>query len=255
MALALQATLLAGGTGVPADWAAAVRLLTKAARRDPQAKRQLALIGDAAHHPGKAPPVRALPAPEPLADAPRAEIHRALLSAAECDHLIALATPAIRPASIVDPATGRSTAHPTRKAGMMNIGPERRDLAVLLIEARLAAASQTSLAQAEPLAVLRYQPGDEYRPHLDTLPGATNQRLATVLVYLNEGYTGGATSFPDANLSVAGRRGDALIFRNLTADGRPDPATRHAGEPVVAGVKWLASRWIRQQAYDPFTDR
>lgn len=252
--LRLAANFRAQGLGGPVDWPGAVRLLAKAARRDPAARAQLALLGPAADHPGAAPPIPALPPPERLASAPDATLHRALLSPAECDWLIALATPAIRPATIIGP-DGRPVAHPTRKAGMTNFGPDQRDLAVLLIEARLAAASETNLVQAEPLAVLRYQPGDEYKPHLDTLPGVANQRVATVLVYLNDGYDGGATAFPDAGLRVTGRRGDALVFRNLDSAGRPDPAARHAGEPVTRGLKWLASRWIRQHRYDPFTDR
>jgi prolyl 4-hydroxylase len=46
---------------------------------------------------------------------------------------------------------------------------------------------------------------------------------------------------------VKGGRGDALLFRNALADGRPDPESRHAGRPVSGGEKLIASRWIRQR--------
>ncbi len=113
----------------------------------------------------------------------------------------------------------------------------------------------TTLPQFEAMAVLRYQPGDEYRDHLDTLPGVENQRHTTVLTYLNDDYDGGATVFPESGLSVKGKRGDVLVFRNLDSAGRPDPATRHAGTPVTRGTKWLSSCWIRQRAYDSWSAR
>ena len=50
---------------------------------------------------------------------------------------------------------------------------------------------------------------------------------------------------------MKGRTGDALIFRNILANGDPDPASRHAGLPVLEGVKYLASRWIRQSRWVP----
>ena len=98
-----------------------------------------------------------------------------------------------------------------------------------------------------------------------SLPGAVIMTLAagalfglgvgTVLVYLNDDYDGGATVFPESGLSVKGKRGDVLVFRNLDSAGRPDPATRHAGTPVTRGTKWLSSCWIRQRAYDSWSAR
>jgi prolyl 4-hydroxylase len=43
--------------------------------------------------------------------------------------------------------------------------------------------------------------------------------------------------------------GDALLFRNADADGRPDPLALHSGLPVTRGVKYLASRWIRAEPF------
>jgi prolyl 4-hydroxylase len=36
-----------------------------------------------------------------------------------------------------------------------------------------------------------------------------------------------------------------LLFANTLADGSPDQRTRHAGARVISGVKYMASRWIR----------
>jgi prolyl 4-hydroxylase len=43
------------------------------------------------------------------------------------------------------------------------------------------------------------------------------------------------TDFPAAGLSVDPEPGNALFFFNCPPDGRPDPASGHAGAPVTAG--------------------
>ena len=122
--------------------------------------------------------------------------------------------------------------------------------AVHALNRRIAAASGTAVGQGEPLQVLRYRPGGEYRPHFDAIPGFANQRVMTMLVWLNEDYEGGETHFPTPGLKLKGRTGDAILFRNTGADGRRDPAAGHAGLPVTAGEKLIASRWIRQRPFE-----
>ncbi len=193
---------------------------------------------------------RPLPAPEPLRDAPAVVRFPGLLTAAECRHLIAAAHGRLAPSLVVDPATRTARPDPVRRAQAMSFGPLDQDLVVSAVGERIAAASGTRVAAAEPLAVLAYPPGGEYRPHLDTVPGLANQRAVTVLVYLNDDFAGGATDFPDADLSVVPRTGDAIVFRVADAEGRPLAGSRHAGAPVTRGVKYLASRWIRAADHD-----
>lgn len=53
----------------------------------------------------------------------------------------------------------------------------------------------------ERLRILRYYPGDEFKPHMDGQYGAPNGDISqiTILIYLNEGYKGGFTSFMNAD--------------------------------------------------------
>ena len=143
--------------------------------------------------------------------------------------------------------------HPVRTSHGMNFDPTIEDVAVRSLNERLARASGTDVEWGEPLHILRYAPGQEYKPHLDAIPNAQNQRNWTILVYLNDGYSGGETRFDLLNVEFRGAPGDALIFRNVDEQGRLDPRTRHAGVPVTGGVKWLATRWIRASAHDPWT--
>jgi prolyl 4-hydroxylase len=238
----LRANLVAGGTGRSADPREAWELLRAAAPSDPQ----LALL-DAMREPKLAA--------QELHDDPPVRIVPGLFSPDECAWLIALAAPALRPSMIVDPATGRPKPDPVRTSDGMNFGPAQEDLVVNALNRRLAAATGTAYECGEPLHVLRYVPGQEYKPHLDALPGVDNQRTWTALVYLNDGYEGGETVFPELGLAARGEAGDCLVFRNVDGEGRGDPRARHAGAPVTGGVKWLASRWIRERPFDPFADR
>ena len=103
--------------------------------------------------------------------------------------------------------------------------------------------------------MLHYAPGQEFKPHFDFLDpdipsdadeiARRGQRNMTLLVYLNDDYTGGETEFPVLGLRYKGRKGDALLFRNLDSAGAPDRRMLHAGLTPVTGEKWLLSQWTR----------
>jgi prolyl 4-hydroxylase len=122
---------------------------------------------------------------------------------------------------------------------------------VRAINLRIARATGTAVVHGEPLQVLRYGPSQEYRPHFDAVAGMDNPRVLTALVWLNEDYAGGETSFVDLGIELRGRTGDLLMFANTSPAGVPDPRVRHAGRPVTAGAKFLASRWIRARPPGP----
>ena len=237
---------VANGTGGPSDWPAAIRLLAQDSSRDPSAERELRLI-ESMNLSASGEPLDTF-ASERISDSPEATVFPSLFSDPECDFLIEVALPLLQPSQVVDPVTGKLTANPVRTSDAAAFSLVAESPAIHALCARLAKASGTIVRQGEPLQVLRYLPGQEYRPHFDALGQTENQRILTFLVYLNDGYEGGGTRFMKSALTVNGRRGDALLFRNADDSGRPDPNSQHAGEPVTAGEKFLASRWIRQRA-------
>jgi prolyl 4-hydroxylase len=186
-----------------------------------------------------------------LSSRPAVWAFRDFASAEECDYLIELATSRLQPAVIVDPASGQLRPDPVRSSDSAAFPWVAEDMVVGALNRRIAVASGTRPICGEPLQVLRYAPGQEYRPHLDALPPSQNQRVLTMLVYLNEGYRGGETFFTQSGLKFSASRGDGLLFRNASADGLPDPSSKHAGLPVLQGVKFIASRWIRQHPIGP----
>lgn len=246
----MEIALTANGGGGAPDWPAALSLLRIAAAGDPVAARQLALVDAMSLGPDGAPATP--PAARILSARPDVRLFATLFTPDECRHVATVGNGLLEPAMVVDPGTGRLVHHPIRTSDGGVIGPAQEDLVIHALNRRIATASGTGHDQGEPLMVLRYAPGQQYRAHLDALPRAANQRILTALVYLNTGYRGGETRFLANGLSVTGRTGDMLLFRNVDTDGQPDPASRHAGLPVTAGHKWLATRWIRADRHDPW---
>jgi prolyl 4-hydroxylase len=201
-----------------------------------------------------APPVM-----EVICWSPRIFRFRGLLSDEECHHLIAAARPFLRRAMVLDRSSGERVHDPARRSMNARLADPLRDVVACTVESRLARCSLLPLENAEPISILCYRPGDEYRPHADyydpARPGSATglalggQRIATFLGYLNDVASGGATAFPMIEVSIAPKRGDGLLFFNCLPDGSPDRRTLHAGLPVEAGEKWLLSRWIRADAY------
>lgn len=247
----MEIALVANGSGAPADWPLALELLRRAASGDHVAAAQLRLIEamrlDANGNP------RSPPKGRQIGSDPRVTLFPGFLTPAECEHLASVAAGRMEPALIADPDTGELRRHPIRTSDYALIGPAIEDLATGAINRRIAAVSGTEIGQGEALNVLRYAPGQQYRLHHDALPGEVNQRFRTMVIYLNQGFSGGETHFPANGLTVTPKGGDAIMFDNCRADGSVDPLSRHAGLPVRQGVKWVATRWIRQAPFDPWT--
>ena len=74
------------------------------------------------------------------------------------------------------------------------------------------------------------------------------QRVATLVMYLGEPEKGGGTTFPDVHLEVFPKRGHGVFF----SYERPHPSTRtlHGGAPVLAGEKWIATKWLREHRFE-----
>ena len=241
--------LLAAGVGGPSDWPEACARLRQSAITDLQSHRALGLI-DAMTLGGCGAPA-AVPEGNLLSESPYAMSVPKLFTVEECDYLIEAAKPMMSPSVVVDEQTGRLVPHPIRTSDTALFPWLTADPAVTALNRRIAALSGTGLDQGEPLQVLRYRAGQQYRNHFDAITGAANQRIMTVIVYLTDDFEGGETRFVRSGLAYRGQRGDALLFRNALDDGRADPASEHAGLPVTKGEKLIASRWIRDRAFLP----
>lgn len=244
------AVFVALGAAAPKDWSQARKLLERAAKTDPLAAAQCDLIASMQLTAEGAP--SDMPRLEPLTQSPLIGLAKRLFSRAECAHVIALSTPRMTPSVVVDPSTGAQSPHPIRTSDGTVLGPIQQDLVVHALNLRIAALTGTREEQGEPLGVLRYAPGQQYRLHHDCLPGEENQRVLTAITYLNDDFGAGGTYFAEHDLTVRPEVGDCLAFRNVLADGSVDERSRHAGLPVTRGEKWICTRWIRRADFDPW---
>jgi prolyl 4-hydroxylase len=200
-----------------------------------------------------------LPTAETLHEAPLIRRLSGVIHPLVLDTVINLAAPLVQPSQIVDARTGKVRADPMRNSSHVTLGPRQHDHVLEALERCISRVCGVPALNGEYLQILRYRQGEEFRPHVDYFnesgAGAYQsladggQRAQTVLLYLNDDYTGGSTCFPELQLNIKGRRGDMLHFHNLGADGLGHRDTLHAGMPVTAGEKWLLSQWIRKESY------
>jgi prolyl 4-hydroxylase len=187
---------------------------------------------------------------------PRVVVFGGLLSDAECDALCELSRPRLARSETVDNATGGSEVNAARTSDGMFF--ERGETPLIdSIERRIAELLNWPLENGEGLQILRYRPGAEYRPHHDyfdpahpgtgTILKRGGQRVGTVVMYLNTPLAGGATTFPDVGLEVAPVRGNAVFFSYDRA--HVSTRTLHGGAPVMAGEKWVATKWLREGVF------
>jgi len=191
-------------------------------------------------------------------NAPRVVLFSDLLSTEECEALIAMSRGKLERSNVVDRQTGRYERHPDRTSEGTYFRRAENDL-VARIEKRIAELTGCAVERGEPIQVLHYSPGTEYKPHFDYFDPADSgnrqvlamggQRVATLIMYLNDVDAGGSTVFPDIGLDVLPRRGSAVFFAYSDESGRLDARTLHGGSPVAAGEKWIATKWLRQSEY------
>jgi Rps23 Pro-64 3,4-dihydroxylase Tpa1-like proline 4-hydroxylase len=111
------------------------------------------------------------------------------------------------------------------------------------IHTALATATGELAARLAPGALLRevqivrYDPGGHYADHRDSpAPGATARALS-VVCYLNDDFTGGATVFPSSGLRVEPERGTAIVFA---------PELLHRAEPLAHRRKYAITAWYHR---------
>jgi prolyl 4-hydroxylase len=235
--------LTAAGIGTEPDHSAAIEMLRELAKEDRFAAVQLSLL-DHVTCEQRLAQVQ----PKIISEDPYIALYPSLFSTAECKYLAMIAAPWLEKAQVA--MDGGTHFDGVRDADSSAISHLTEDLVVQRINRCIATATGTLPAWGEPLNVLRYNPGQQYRAHHDGRgSGDGTTRIMTALVWLNEQFEGGETEFPVLNIRVRGGVGDMLVFRNVHDDGSQDDRLIHAGLPVSHGVKWMGSRWIRGREF------
>lgn len=182
-------------------------------------------------------------------DEPLVVVLGSVVDEAECDALIELSREKLK----------RSKIGSTREVNDIRTSSgafltDVHDDVITTVEKRVADMIGIPVAHGEGLHILNYKPGQEYKEHFDyfaeTSKSAANNRICTVILYLNDVEEGGETYFPKLNLSVLPKKGSAVYFEYFYTNQELNELTLHGGAPVTKGEKWIATQWIRKQRVD-----
>ena len=174
----------------------------------------------------------------------------------ECERLMALIRHNLVPSQVVsNPDKRRFRVSHTTLLG------ELRSPLAAAIDEKICRALGIRAAFSEAIEAQSYEPGGYYDPHFDffsaesdahrTACSVRGNRTWTFMVYLNDDFDGGATRFTEIDRVVSPRRGMAVLWNNLNADGSPNPLSRHGGEQVTRGRKVIITKWFRLRGDGP----
>ncbi|KRX89721.1 Prolyl 4-hydroxylase subunit alpha-2 [Trichinella pseudospiralis] len=189
---------------------------------------------------------------------PKIVIFRQVISANEIAVLKTLAYPRLRRATVHNKETGQ-LEHASYRISKSAWLKEHEHPVVERIVKRIHDMTNLNMETAEDLQIANYGLGGHYDPHFDHARKEevnafkslnTGNRIATVLFYISQPEAGGATVFITHKLAIFPVEGDAAFWFNLKPNGEGDMSTRHAACPVLAGVKWVANKWIHERGQE-----
>lgn len=185
-------------------------------------------------------------------DVPNAQIYvyQGFLNAADCKILIDKTDAEAVPSTLY-----KGTEQPGFRTSY-SCHLSRWDADIGRIEARMSDVLGIENDYAETMQAQRYQLGQEFKAHHDFFHPSQDywqqegpsggQRSWTAMIFLNEPDEGGTTEFPNLGIGVRPQSGMMLIWNNMNPDGTPNYKTLHTGTPVKAGVKYVITKWYRQ---------
>lgn len=181
---------------------------------------------------------------------PRILLFRQVLYPSEIEKLKILASPKLKRAAVYVNESKKTLTSDSRisKSGWLN---KSDDQMLQTLDRRVADMTSLSIESAEDLQVANYGIGGHFIPHYDYFYIEDyDNRIGTVLFYLNTVKQGGATAFPHLDLALWPEEGSAVFWHNLHTSGAYDERTFHGACPVLQGSKWAANKWLRQSGQE-----
>lgn len=107
-----------------------------------------------------------------------------------------------------------------------------------------------SIEHFEKTQIQRYHVGQYVASHMDYFNCGqyvtNNDKMATLIIYLNDNFSGGETTFDFLNIKVKPEKGSALFF-NYDYNTNIKIKSKHGGLPVLEGTKYIITCWIREK--------
>jgi len=102
---------------------------------------------------------------------------------------------------------------------------------------KVAGIMQLPVVNMEPAQFVKYEKGQQFKLHHDSFTG--DERIKTAILYLNDGFDGGETNFPELELSIRPQKGTCLIFPDLDDEQAIIKESLHSSLPIKSGTKYI----------------
>jgi prolyl 4-hydroxylase len=126
------------------------------------------------------------------------------------------------------------------------------------INTRMSDELEMPIENGESVQGQLYKVGQQFKHHHDYFMGDSynnhclysGQRVWTFMIYLNDVEEGGETDFKDLGISFKPKKRMAVVWRDSYGTGKENPASIHAGMPVIKGEKMIITKWFRERKWD-----
>ena len=182
------------------------------------------------------------------------------LSGAECARIIKVARESgkLKQAETLDAKTDNlSSYNPNSRTSKTVFVDDSIDAVVGEVADAAARLTRKSLKHQEMMQVAMYEPGGKFDEHYDACDAepdvcvrfnrGSSNRLATLLIYLNDDYEGGDTVFTRVtpHIRVRPKTGKAVLFYDTNPeDDQIIKESMHRGSEVLSGEKWICTKWV-----------
>jgi len=180
-------------------------------------------------------------------------IHNGFISDKEGKYILDMAKPIFRESKLV---SGFSDS--VRKSQTAWL--DKNDPVIGTIVNRVCDIANIPFENAEKMQVVKYEPNGFYTDHFDAscddrkecveFEKNGGQRVLTMIIYLNDDFTGGTTRFKHLQREFQPVKHNGLLFYSLQKNGNKcHPLSLHSGMPVKTGEKYIANIWLRERPY------
>lgn len=186
-------------------------------------------------------------------DLPRIIVVDNFLSDFECDKLIEISESKLERSKTMGVVNYAKPENHSSRTSSGTFLPTKENPIIETIENRISKFLNWENYLGDSLQILKYEPGQEYKPHYDYFSKdysekeknglKIGQRCGTLLMYLSDTTSGGQTIFPETGINIHPKKGSAMFF---SYDDNPSSLSLHGGSPVIEGVKWVATKWLRK---------
>lgn len=189
------------------------------------------------------------------------EIHN-ILSSEECDELIRRAKEKGLSQSMVwnyKQETGNTLDEKHRQSKQTWLKDYESEIANKISEMSVFLTKLPKENQ-ESLQIASYERFGKFNAHYDActytdseycakMNHNAGQRRTTLLIYLNDDYSGGETEFTEIDIIIKPEKGKGILFWDTNDKEEIIEHSKHRGNEVRGGEKWICTKWSHSHAY------